>query len=457
MDEVIVSIFGALHRDTARLCADSANFIGRQRYWPIKCALLPILFMTATAGYAQKFVCGRAHSGAVQLSATSLYSATAPGFDLNTIPEVTPNSCSSDKPFFFSVPLAEGSYRVTVVLGGDLASTTTVWSEARRLMLEKVNVSSKSSVKRSFDANVRVPEIAGDANHMVKRKPREIGNLDWDNKLTLEFNGDRPSFRSISIEPIKEPTIYLAGDSTVVDQDVEPWAAWGQMLPRFFRPGVVVANHAESGETIKSFVGEQRFAKVMSLIQPGDYLFMQFAHNDQKPNAVSIDEYKSLLADYIAQTRAKGATPVLVTSMNRRTFDANGKITNSLAGYPDAMREVATAQHAALIDLNAMSKVLFEAMGPDGSMKAFMHFPANAFPNQTTAISDDTHFNKYGAYELARCIVHGIRADKLPLRKLLSKAIPDFDPSKPDLPATLDLPATPIPPKTTNVMKVPQV
>jgi hypothetical protein len=178
--------------------------------------------------------------------------------------------------------------------------------------------------------------------------------------------------------------------------------------------------------------------------------------NDQKPNAVSIDEYKRLLTEYIAQTRAKGATPLLVTSMNRRTFDANGKITNSLAGYPDAMREVASAQQVALIDLNAMSKTLFEAMGPEGSMKAFMHFPANAFPNQTTAISDDTHFNKYGAYELARCIVRGIREDKLPLRKWLSKDVPDFDPSKPDTEPTFSLPATPIPPKTTDVMKVPQ-
>jgi lysophospholipase L1-like esterase len=116
--------------------------------------------------------------------------------------------------------------------------------------------------------------------------------LDWDAKLTLEFNGDHPSFRELRIEPIHETTIYLAGDSTVVDQDVEPWAAWGQMLPRFFRPGVVVANHAESGETTRSFVTEQRLAKVMSLIQPGDYLFIQFAHNDQKPNAVSLDDYR---------------------------------------------------------------------------------------------------------------------------------------------------------------------
>jgi lysophospholipase L1-like esterase len=194
----------------------------------------------------------------------------------------------------------------------------------------------------------------------------------------------------------------------------------------------------------------------MSLIQPGDYLFIQFGHNDMKPNAVSLDAYKKFLIDYIAQARAKGATPVLVTSMNRRTFDATGKITNSLAGYPDAVREIAAQQKTALIDLNAMSKTLFEAMGPEGSMKAFMHFPANAFPNQTEAISDDTHFNKYGAYELARCVVHGIREADLPIKKYLTKDVPDFNPAHPDSQPDFNLPATPIPPKTTNVMKVPQ-
>jgi lysophospholipase L1-like esterase len=419
--------------------------------------LLLVLVTGTLTAHAQRFVCGQVHHGSTLLTASSLFTATTPGFDLNTAPEVGAKSCSSDKPFFFSVALPEGSYRVTVVLGADQPSTTTVWAEARRLMLEKVFVKAKASVTRTFDVNVRVPEIAGDVTHRVKLKPREIGNLDWDNKLTLEFNGDHPSFRSLTIEPINEPAIYLAGDSTVVDQDVEPWAAWGQMLPRFFRSGVVVANHAESGETIRSFESEQRFAKVISLMQPGDYLFMQFGHNDQKPNAVSIADYKSLLIDYIAQTRAKGATPVLVTSMNRRTFDADGKITNSLAGYPNAVREVAAAQHVALIDLNAMSKILFEAMGPEASSKAFMHYPANAFPNQTEPISDDTHFNSYGAFELARCVVRGIRAAKLPLRKLLAKDIPDFDPSKPDPQPTFNLPATPIPPKTANVMKVPQV
>jgi len=417
---------------------------------------LALLLAVAFTAPAQTFVCGKPHAGTISLTANSVYSPAAPGFDLQTLPQIDAKSCFSDKPFFFSISLPEGSYRVTVRLGGAQPSTTTVWAEARRLMLDKAAAGANGSVTRKFDVNLRVPAIAGDAAHTVRLKPREVGNLDWDAKLTLEFNGDHPSFREVRIEPIHETTIYLAGDSTVVDQDVEPWAAWGQMLPRFFRPGVVVANHAESGETTRSFVGEQRLAKVMSLIQPGDYLFIQFAHNDQKPNAVSLDDYRKLLIDFIAQAHAKGATPVLVTSMNRRTFDAEGKITNSLAGYPDAMREVAAQQHVALIDLNAMSKALFEALGPEGTLKAFMHYPANAFPNQTEAISDDTHFNGYGAYELARCVVHGIRQAKLPLRKYLSNDLPDFNPAVPDPVDTFNLPATPIPPKTTNVMKVPQ-
>jgi lysophospholipase L1-like esterase len=400
-----------------------------------------------TSAQTQKFVCGVTHDPEVRLTKTSLFSTTSPGWDLNTVPDVAAGSCTSNQPFFFSASVAEGSYRVTVVLGGDTESETTVWAEARRLMLEKTATRPGASVELQFDVNVRFPEIAGDNNRRVRLKPREFGALDWDNKLTLEFNGDRPSVRSIMITPIHEPTIYLAGDSTVVDQAVEPWTAWGQMLTRFFKPGVVIANHAESGETIRSFVIEQRFAKVMSQMQPGDLLFMQFAHNDQKPHAVSLEDYKQLLIDYIQTARAKGATPILVTSMNRRTFDADGKITNSLGGYPDVMREIAATQKVALIDLNTMSKTLFEAMGPDQSRRAFMHYPANAFPNQTESIDDDTHFSKYGAYELARCVVHGIRANNLPLAKFLDNAIPDFDPLHPDPASAFNMPATPIPVK----------
>ncbi|HWZ00541.1 MAG TPA: rhamnogalacturonan acetylesterase [Edaphobacter sp.] len=430
----------------------------RPRFYVTLLPLAALYLSTGASAQAQlnpnlmKYACGPANRMFATLSPSSRFTDTTAGFDLLPSPAVEGKACTSDKPFFFSVPVPEGNYRITVVLGGPQASVTTVRAEGRRLMLEKIPTAANASVTKTFDTNVRYPEIAGDPNNKVKLKPRELGILNWDHKLTLEFNGDHPSVRSIDIEPIpNQPVLYLAGDSTVVDQYYEPWAAWGQMLPRFFLPGIVIANHAESGETTKSFVGEHRLAKIMTTMKPGDYLFLQFAHNDMKPGAVSpgvavvpIAEYKKLLADYIAQTRAKGATPVLVTSMNRRTFDDAGKITNSFGPYPDAMREVAAEQKVTLIDLNAMSKILFEAMGPEGTLKAFMHYTADSFPGQTEAISDDTHFNNYGAYELARCIVHGIREANLPLTKFLDPAVPDFNPAHPDSQPDFHLPFTPI-------------
>jgi lysophospholipase L1-like esterase len=436
------------HRNTSH---QSSSHTPRHRFYPTLLLLAALYFSTALAAHAQlnpnlmKYACGPANRMFATLSPTSRFTDTTAGFDLLPSPTVEGKSCTSDKPFFFSVPIPEGNYRITVVLGGPQASVTTVRAEGRRLMLEKIPTQPNASTTLSFDTNVRYPEIAGTPATQVKLKPRELGILNWDHKLTLEFNGDHPSVRSIDIESIpNEPVVYLAGDSTVVDQYYEPWAAWGQMLPRFFLPGIVIANHAESGETTKSFVAEHRLAKIMTTMKPGDYLFIQFAHNDMKPGAVPLDEYKKLLTVFIAQTRAKGATPVLVTSMNRRTFDDAGKITNSFGPYPDAMREVAAQQKVSLIDLNAMSKTLFEAMGPEGTLKAFMHYPADSFPGQTAAIADDTHFNSYGAYELARCIVHGIREANLPLTKFLDPKIPDFNPAHPDPQSDFHLPFTPI-------------
>lgn len=422
-----------------------------------------LLLLTTAVAHAQpqpptlRYACGPANRMFALLTPELKSTDTTNGFDLGTAPILTGKSCTSPTPFFFSANLPEGTYHVTVTLGGPQAAVTTVRAESRRLQLEKVATAAGASTTQTFDVNIRYPEIAlpNNLTANVKRKPREYDNLDWDHKLTLEFNGDHPSLRALTIEPVKEPVIYLAGDSTVVDQDTEPWAAWGQMLPRFFTPGIVVSDHAESGETVKSFVGEQRFAKIFSIIQPGDYLFLQFNHNDQKPGAVSIDDYNKLLREYIAKARAAGATPVLVTAMHRRTFDENGKITNSLGAYPEAVRTTAAETHTALIDLNAMSKTLWETMGPEPAKKAFMHYPANSFPNQEKAIDDDTHFNSYGAYELARCIVHGIREANLPIAKFLAKEIPDFNPTHPDPQPAFSLPFTPIRIKT-DVTKVPQ-
>jgi len=382
------------------------------------------------------FTCGAAKKGTTALTASSVYSESAAGWDIKTTPKVDGGICSSDKPFFFSIALPEGNYRITVAFGGNVASVNTVRTEARRLTLEGVAVKAKATVTKSFDVNTRVAEFNNPDGtpNKVRLKSREYGNLNWDNKLTIEFNGTNPSFHSIEITPLvgakAEPVVYLAGDSTMVDQDTDPGASWGQQLPRFFLPGIVIANEAESGETSASFQGELRFAKVMSVIKPGDYFFMQFNHNDQKPGAVPLERYKQILADFAAQVRAKGATPVIVTAQHRRTFDDSGHVTNSLGDYPQAARDVAAANHIALIDLTAMSKVLYEAEGPEGSKHLF---------NGT----DITHFNNYGAYELARCVVHGIREANLPIAKFLDPTVPDFDPAKFDPFETFTLPGSP--------------
>lgn len=365
------------------------------------------------------------------------------GFDLVASPQVSRGACHSDAPFFVSVAEPDGDYRVTVKLGGPVAAATTVKAEARRLMVQQIATRPGKTAKRVFVVNVRTPEIGPDEK--VRLKPREIGNLDWDHKLTLEFIGQHPSVRSIEVVPEHDPTVYIAGDSTVVDQDQEPWAAWGQILPAFFNDKIAIANEAESGETIASFVGERRFDKIFTTIGPGDFLLMQFAHNDQKPGRgfVSIPDYRDLLRRYINLSRARGAHPILITSMNRRTFTPEGKIEPTLGDYPQAMRDVARELNAPLIDLNAMSRTLFEAMGPEGTLKAFVHYPANTFPNQPAALADNTHFNSYGALELTKCIVQSMRDQHLPLAKYLLHGIPNFDPAHPDPPGIWSVPPDP--------------
>ena len=126
--------------------------------------------------------------------------------------------------------------------------------------------------------------------------------------------------------------------------------------------------------------------------------------------------------------------------LNRRRFDATGKIVNTLGDYPEAVRQDAIEEKVPLLDLNAMSKILFDTLGPDGTLKAFVHYPAGTFPGQVAALRDDTHFNAYGAYELAKCVVEGIRANIPALAPLLRHDTPRFAPAQPDPVSTWSLP-----------------
>lgn len=354
------------------------------------------------------------------------------GFDFSTAP-------GGDKPFYFSVKLPEGNYNVKVLLGDKAGpSVTTIRAECRRLMVEKIETKKGEFKTAEFSVHVRDSLLRTDAGtSKVKLKAREHSFLHWDDKLTIEFNNTAPKVHAIEITRVDNiPTIFLAGNSTVVDQANEPWAAWGQMIPAFFQPGkVAVANYAESGETLKGFKGARRLEKIWSMSKPGDYLFIEFAHNDQKAGGNHLDPfttYKQTLKEWIAEARKRNITPVLVTSMNRRSFDSTGRITNSLGDYPEAVRQTGKEEGVAVIDLNAMSKTLYEALGPQTSIKAFVHFAANTYPNQPNDVKDNTHFSPYGAYQLARCVVNGIKQHVPALAQYLRKDLKAYDPANPD-------------------------
>jgi len=407
-----------------------------------------LLAVAGTAADRFQFGEGKLQPGYSRVLPATLYNPQSGyGFENGAAVAAVEGACTSDKPFFFSVDVPEGNYNVKVTLGHPSAETVaTVKAESRRLMIERLPTAPGKFETRTFTVNVRSSDIGSGGS--VRLKPREIGKLDWDHKLTLEFNGERPSVSALEITRADDAiTVYLAGDSTVVDQDQEPWAAWGQMLPRFFKPGVAIANHAESGEALKSFVAERRLEKILSTIKAGDYLFIQFAHNDQKPGSAYLEPfttYKEQLQHYIGEARRRGAIPVLVTSMHRRSFGEDGTLTNTLGDYPAAMRQTAAEEKAALIDLNAMSKAFYEALGPEGSTKAFVIYPAGTFPGQTGELKDNSHFNNYGAYELARCIVEGIQANKLGIAKFLADDRAPFDPTRPDPPDRWSLPLSPV-------------
>lgn len=381
------------------------------------------------------FAFGKTKHGYVHVGECDFYDpAKGYGFEMGDAVDCTERSPARSPAFYFSVAVPEGNYRIKATFRDlDAAVSTTVKAEVRRLMLEKVESPRGRSVTKTFIVNVRRPEISSGGEVKLKDREKTSEKWAWDEKLTLEFNGTDTALKTIEIEPVDVPTVFLLGDSTVCDQPGEPYASWGQMLPAFFSPGVAIANHAESGESLKSSLGARRLDKVLSRMKRGDYLLIQYGHNDEKEKGDGVGAfttYKASLKHFIAGARKKGGIPVLINSMHRRTFDKEGKITNSHGDFPEAVRQAAREENVPLIDLTAMSKDLYEALGPDGSGVLFKP-------------GDGTHHNAYGAYELARCIVQALRDRKLPLAKYLIKGLPVFDPRKPDSPGRVNIPPSP--------------
>lgn len=340
----------------------------------------------------------------------------------------------SNKPFFFSVNVPDGNYKVTVTLGSKTEKgSTTVRGESRRLFIENLPTAKGELKTETFVINKRNIIIEG--NRKVKIKPGEKNKLNWDDKLTLEFNGDQPRVHSLVIERVEDiPTVFLCGNSTVVDYDGEPYAAWGQMIPRFFNDKVCIANYAESGLSANTFIGGLRLEKALTRMKKGDYVLVEFGHNDQKQKDPGKGAYYSFayyIKQYIDEARLKGAHPILVTP-TRRQFDKDGKIRDTHGDYPAAIREIAAREGVPVIDLQEMTRVLCESMGVEESKHLYMHYPANTYPGQTQELKDNSHFSTFGAYEVAKCVIEGIRKHNLPLARELKADYAGFDPAHPD-------------------------
>ena len=376
--------------------------------------------------------------GYTRVAPTALY-ADDPGYGYEPGAQLSTgdhgNTTTSDKPFLFSAKVPEGNFNVTVTFGDSTAATTSTFkAESGRLMLERVEVPAGQVAERTFTTNVRTPHLPKLPTNATGREEVSLDQFDpgsgrdWDAKLTIEVVSPRAALRSIEITAVPTaPTLYIAGDSTVTDRDGGGDVSWGQLLPRFLKPGIAVSNNAQSGETMKSFMNALRLDKMLSTMKRGDYLFLQFIHNDSKiawPETYveAQTTYKAYLKVYIAEARLRGATPVLVTAMDRGAR-GTGLPTHGHGGYPQAMREVAQEEHVALIDLYASSDIFYQSAGADAPK----------------ILADGTHSTAYGGYEFAKCIVMGIKQNKLDLASFITDDFKDFDPAHPDTADALNL------------------
>jgi lysophospholipase L1-like esterase len=325
----------------------------------------------------------------------------------------------------FDADLPEGNYDVTVALGSPLTdSLVTVRAQAHRPYVAQVRTSRGETRRVTFTVNIHKDVSARN-------------ELNSDGRFHLELTGDHPSIMKLDIKPnTTAKTLYIAGDSTATDYNADPRVGWGQMFPLFFKPGgVAVSNAARSGRSAKSFIAEKRQEDIFRAIKPGDYLFLQFSHNDQKDAALTQDEWRKVLMTYVDGARERGAQPVLVTSIPRRQFDAAGKIVNSLGEFPDTMRALAKEQKLPLLDLNARATDFLNTLGPEASVAAFTHYAAGTYPNLPAA-ADNTHLSPYGAFHMARLLAEEIR-EKYPelAGELAEPPAVETDPAK--FPASL--------------------
>jgi lysophospholipase L1-like esterase len=232
---------------------------------------------------------------------------------------------------------------------------------------------------------------------------------------------------ALVVTPSKPITIYLAGDSTMAPKEAtaRPETGWGERLQLHFDSTQVrIDNRARNGRSSKSFITEGLWKRIADSLQAGDYVFIQFGHNDESPDKgpdryTTPAEYRANLLRMVADARAKGAKPVLLTSVSRRKFDKAGKTVDTHGEYPGVVRALAAEQHVPLLELLAATDSLLARFGPDSSRVLFNQLKPGENPNYPTGVEDNTHFSPRGAELVAELAVRTIRFARLPIASLL--------------------------------------
>jgi lysophospholipase L1-like esterase len=219
-------------------------------------------------------------------------------------------------------------------------------------------------------------------------------------------------------QSLNAPRLHLAGDSTMADKPTDPpnpEHGWGQLLPKFFKNPAMIVNHAANGRSTRSFITEGRWQKLLDALKPGDWVIIQFAHNDEKIFPDAGGEFQLNLRRFVADVRLKQAHPILATPCARRSFDKAGKLVDTHGDYPDAVRAVAKETNVPLLEMNRLTMALEQGEGPEGSKRLHLWIAAGVYERQPTGYQDDTHYSAYGAERVAALAVQEIKRLKLPL------------------------------------------
>jgi DNA sulfur modification protein DndE len=224
-------------------------------------------------------------------------------------------------------------------------------------------------------------------------------------------------------DPMLPFHLHLAGDSTMADKPTDPpnpEHGWGQLLPQFFKDPAIVVNHAVNGRSTKSFIDEGRWKQIVDALQPGDWVIIQFGHNDEKSEdpkryAAPRGAYQENLRRFVRDVRAKGGNPILATPVARRAWDEAGHLKDTHGEYPEAMRAVAVEEKVTLLEMNALTAAMVSGHGVEGSKKLFLWIPAGAYKRKPEGWQDNTHASAYGAERVAALVVQEILRLQLPL------------------------------------------